>query len=344
MYVIRNDRPPRARIAAVGSYLPAREVSSAEIEHRLRHRGVDIPVGFIERATGIQSRRVAGEHENASDLAVEAAREALAAAGTDAREVELLIFAAASHDVTEPATANIVQAKLEARNAVVFDLKNACNSFVCALDVADTYVRSRRVETVLIATGEVPSLVTSLDFASRDELMQNFAHLTMGDAGTAAVVRHTEEDGAGILATAWLNQGEQWDLATVLANGTMHWGDRSPARALLHSRGVELEAWARREMPVVIQAALQAVGWAAADVDVVACHQHTRRIVTEILHGFDRPGHVPLPLVHAGNAASANVGLALAEAARSGNLRPGARTLLCSGSAGCSAIATALRW
>jgi 3-oxoacyl-[acyl-carrier-protein] synthase-3 len=99
--------------------------------------------------------------------------------------VDVLIFAAASHDVTEPATANIVQAKLGASRACVFDLKNACNSVMSALDVATAYIDSGRAQIVLVTTGEVPSLVVDRTPSSRRALEERFAHLTIGDAGGA---------------------------------------------------------------------------------------------------------------------------------------------------------------
>jgi 3-oxoacyl-[acyl-carrier-protein] synthase-3 len=96
-------------------------VTSADLERQIAAAGIAVSPGFIERATGIRERRIAREGENASDLAAAAAAKALGQAGLRPTDVDLLIFAAASHDVTEPATAHIVQSKLEARNAIVFE-------------------------------------------------------------------------------------------------------------------------------------------------------------------------------------------------------------------------------
>jgi 3-oxoacyl-[acyl-carrier-protein] synthase-3 len=345
MYVAPTRSARRSRIAAVGTYLPARVVASTEIEAGMRARGLAVPPGFLERATGIARRHVAASGENASDLAVAAARAALRAGGREPADVDVLVFAAASHDVTEPATANIVQTKLGARRAVVFDVKNACNSLLSALDVADAYVQLGRAETVLVTTGEVPSLVVNRTFATRAELSERFSHATMGDAGGALLLVASDDPARGIQATAGRSRGEAWALGTVLSFGTMHPHDTSPARALLHTDACRLEASARAELPAVIAAVLDAAGWSAASVDVIAGHQHTRRIAVDIARaaGLD-PARLALPLREAGNAAAANVPLALADAERGGRLVPGARVLLCGGSAGFSAIASAVVW
>jgi 3-oxoacyl-[acyl-carrier-protein] synthase-3 len=221
VYQHYNESSRRTAILGIGTYLPERVLTSSEIEAGIADVGIAMSPGFIERATGVGARRIAAERENASDLAVAAALEALESAGLGPLDVDLLIFAAASHDVTEPATANIVQAKLAAHRAQVFDLKNACNSLVTALDVADSYVQSGRARVVLVATGEMPSRATDLRFRSRDDVLARFAHLTFGDAGGAVVLGRSPTPHRGIVATAGVTRGEAWNLATVLSFGTM---------------------------------------------------------------------------------------------------------------------------
>jgi|SRR5581483_938661 len=344
MQVHVND-VPRSRIAGIGAFLPATVVRSVDLEDGLRSAGLPVPAGFIERATGIESHRAVSPGENASDLAVEAARQALARAEIASDDVDLLIFAAASHDVTEPATANIVQLKLGARRAVAFDVKNACNSFLSALDVADGCVRLGRARVAVVTAGEAPSLCTDPRVRSRQELAARFAHFTMGDAGGAVVLTRADEPSRGILASASITDGASWALGTVLSFGTMYPRDLSPERALLRSDGCALESRARAEMPRVMTAALEAADWPPETVDVIACHQHTRRIAHELALAVGmRPECLALPLRYAGNAAAANIPLALVDAADDGRLVPGARVLLCGGSAGFSAIATAVSW
>ncbi len=346
MFLRENRDVPGGQIVGLGTYLPDQVLTSEELEARIRHDGVVVMAeGFIERVTGVRTRHVAAASENASDLAEIASRRALEDAGINAGDVDLLIFAAASHDVIEPATASILQAKLGAHEAETFDLKNACNSFVSALDVANAYVRSGLAQVVLVATGEIPSRAIDLRFASQKELMAKFAHLTMGDAGGAVVVTVAAEPGQGIVATAGLTRGELWHLGTILSGGTMFPRDLSPQRAYLRNRGCELEQCARSEMPPVVRAVLEAADWTAGSVDVVAMQQHTRKIVEEIvtMSGIPRDRAV-LPLHHAGNAAAANIPLALGQARDEGRLVRGSRAMLFGGSSGFSVVVSAICW
>jgi 3-oxoacyl-[acyl-carrier-protein] synthase-3 len=340
-----NEPSRRTAILGIGTYLPERVLTSPEIEAGIADAGIAMSPGFIERATGVGARRIAAEGENASDLAVAAASEALESAGLGPLDVDLLIFAAASHDVTEPATANIVQAKLAAHHAQAFDLKNACNSLVTALDVADSYVQSGRARVVLIAAGEMPSRATDLRFRSREDVLARFAHLTFGDAGGAVVLGPSPTADRGIVATAGVTRGEAWNLATVLSFGTMYPRDTYPQGGYLRSRSCELEAYGRAEVPRVARAALAATGWRADQVDVVATHQHSKKLLYEIADEVGlRRETLMLPLRQCGNTASANVALALAEARERGRLRPEAKVLLCSAGSGFSVAATTVAW
>lgn len=345
MFLRENKHGLGGRIAGIGAYLPEAILTSEELERRIALQKIPVTRGFIERVTGIQCRHVASPEENASDLAVYAARAALEDAGVEASDIDLLIFAAASHDITEPATANIVQAKLGARDAETYDVKNACNSLVSALDVANAYIRADLAEVVLIATGEIPSRAVDLEFTSQADLMQKFGHLTMGDAGAALLVTRSREIGKGVLATAGVTRGEQWHLGTILSGGTMFPRDMSSDRAYLRSLGQDLEASGRVEVPPIARAVLDAAGWAAGSVDIVAIQQHTERIVCEIVSMTGIPAdRAMLPLRYAGNAVAANIPLALVEARKQNKLVPGAHVLCIGGSSGFSVVISAVCW
>ncbi len=346
MFLRENRDAPGGWIAGLGTYLPDRVVTSEELETDLRRGGVAVLAdGFIERVTGVRTRHLAAETENASDLAAAAANRALEDAGYSATDVDLLIFAAASHDVIEPATANIVQAKVGATQAETFDVKNACNSFVSALDVANAYIRAGLARVVLVATGEIPSRAVDLNFTSQKDLMAKFAHLTMGDAGGAVVVTKAPDIGQGLIATAGVTRGEQWHLGTILSGGTMFPRDLSLQRAYLRNRGCELEECARTEMPPAVRAVLGAADWTPESVDVVAMQQHTHKIVREIVRMSGIPeDRAVLPLRHAGNAAAANIPLGLQQARDEGRLNRSSRVMLFGGSSGFSVAISAICW
>src|SRR4030042_1812617 len=142
-------------IAGVGKYVPDNIISSEFVEERIALDKKNLaPRGFIEQITGVKERRhVSTTGEFSSDMAFKASQRALEQAGISAAEIDMIIFASASHDIAEPATANILQDKLEAWNAHAFDVKNACTSAVNALDIMDAYIKTGRCRIGLVATG-----------------------------------------------------------------------------------------------------------------------------------------------------------------------------------------------
>src|SRR3712207_3012855 len=131
-----SDNSPGVGITAVGAHLPERVVTTAELQHGVQRASrVRLPRGLFEKASGVVRRHVAGPGEYASTLATAAADKALRSADLDPLDIDVLLFASASRDVVEPATAHIVQAALGSK-AHALDVTNACNSFVNGIDVA----------------------------------------------------------------------------------------------------------------------------------------------------------------------------------------------------------------
>ena len=140
-------------IAGVGKYVPEKIITSASIEERLElERKFSMPKGTIEQITGVRERRHITGEQYSSDMALKASQIALEQAGVSADELDVIIFASASHDLAEPATANILQDKLEAWNAHVLDAKNACNSFLNALGIMDAFIQTGRCRVGLVAS------------------------------------------------------------------------------------------------------------------------------------------------------------------------------------------------
>ncbi|MEJ8641849.1 ketoacyl-ACP synthase III [Streptomyces sp. MS1.HAVA.3] len=257
MFIQPTDPPPRAGITAVGSLLPEEVLSSDDLLREVARRsGLALPPRLLTQATGIVSRRVAGEGVYASTLAVGAARRALDAAGLGPLDVDLLVFASASRDLVEPATAHIVQAELGSR-AHALDVTNACNSFVNGIDLARSMVLAGRARRALVVTGETPSRAVRRDPADLAELRDGFAGYTFGDAGAAVVVEAVER--GGILDVDTETHSEHWEVggSRAAGHGTRA-GTRTPTSA---ATGTNCGVFSRRWAPPSSTGRCTGRGW-----------------------------------------------------------------------------------
>lgn len=334
-----------AVIEAVGHYLPEKVVTSAEIEerHQLTSR-LGVPAGLIERLSGVRERRYCEDGETSSGLAARAGRECLDRAGMDASEIDLLIFAAATQDLGEPATANLVQHKLGARRAHVFDVKNACNAFLNAIDIADSFITTGRCEVVLIVSGEVLSKFVRKDIQSKDDLRLAFASLTLGDGAGAMLLRRREDSDRGIQAGCFVSDGSQWDVAVMRAWGVM-FDSMDPENYYFSSDGDKLQELAGEMLPDVIRRTLQETGWAPQDIHLTVPHQVSIRLIRKIGKMVGLPyERCMVTIDRLGNTAAASIPMALAQANDSGRLHPGDRVLLAGGASGFSGAAVSVIW
>jgi 3-oxoacyl-[acyl-carrier-protein] synthase-3 len=333
----------RPGIVGIGCYLPERVVSSDEVEQMVNAQSAPfrLPMGIVRMASGVEERRYARDDQSSSDLAAAAATAALADAEADPDEVDLVIFAAASHDVSEPATANLVQTKTRCSRAAVFDVKNACNSFLNGLDIAMSMIETKRSRCVLVTAGEVLSPTVRWDFESAADLRHRLASLTLGDAGAACVVAPTT-DGA-LHRGAFVSDGSHWDLSTVMSGGTLLRQDSS--RMYFECDSGRLLEVATEHLPAVISSALDGLGWSLEDVDLVVPHQVSKAIVDFITRemGFPRE-RCQVTLDRFGNTAAASIPLALATAVAEDAVAPGDRILLVGGAAGFSAGVLGVEW
>lgn len=335
----------RVVIAGVGSALPERVVTTADINRKIHDTtGFEITNGLVERVTGVRTRHHRSDDQQSSDLAAEAAAQAMERAGTSSSEIDLLIFASCTQDITEPATANIVQEKLGATGAQVLDVKNACNSFLNGLDVADSHLRAGKARRALVTSGETLSLGIDWNIRSADELKSRFAALTLGDAGAAAVLELASDDEErGILATRFRSHGEKWRLATVLAGGSRHRFDERYSYFFSDSGSLRTAAY--EFIPDVVAEVLDSVGWKPEEVDIACGHQVTE----ELVHGLTERCSIPLDrnvvtINDCGNTAAASIPLALARAYDQGRIKRGTKILLVGGAAGFSIGVIPIIW
>ncbi len=327
-------------VTGVGKYVPDHVVPTESVEQwlNLKER-LGIPPGMIERLTGVRERRIAAEGEASSDMAVRASREAIRRAGIRPEDIDTIIFAAASQDVGEPATANIVQEKLGAVNAHVFDAKNACNSFVNALDIMDAFIQTGRSQVGLVTSGEVITRFVNWNIDSKESLKRFLAGLTLGDGGGAMVLMagNGPDTGRGIRGASFLTDGSQWRLATITAGGNLQ-PDFDPKEIFFASNGAELDRLASKYIPLTMNRLLARLGWKLEDVDLVISHQYTEQTITKVANSMNLPmSKYMLTVRKYGNTASASIPIALSEAIDEGRVGQGSKVLLVGGAAGFSA-------
>ncbi|WP_078862111.1 3-oxoacyl-ACP synthase III family protein [Streptomyces sp. NRRL F-5123] len=301
-------RATRAGITAAAAWLPERSVSSAELQERISAAaGLRLPPRMVERATGIATRRAAGEGEYASTLAVRAARTALARAELAPGDLDLLVFASATRDVVEPATAHIVQAELGS-SAHALDVTNACNSFVNGIDTARAMILAGRARRALVVTGETPSRAVRHAPSGPDQLKDGFAGYTFGDAGAAVVVEPVAR--GGILDVDTETRSEHWPLGGIFGGGSRH--PRGDEHTYFHGDGSQLRTVFERFGMRVLDRMRERTGLGWDDFRHVLVHQVTLPYLDRFveLTGVPRDRLV-VTVPELGNMASATLGVQL---------------------------------
>lgn len=334
--VLLPQRRIASVIAGVGMYAPDKVITSEYVEEKLEFEAkFNMPPGSIEKITGVRERRYTSGNEISSDMAYEASKVALEKAEVTPEELEVIIFASASHDVAEPATANILQNKLKAYNAQVLDAKNACNSFLNGVDIMDAFMQTGRCRVGLVAAGEVLSKFVNWDIETFEELGLGFAALTLGDGGGAIVFKAENDEGRGIRRTRFTSDGSAWELATIKAGGTLCPLDIS--QYYFVSRSADINRLALRQIPPIMTSMIAESGWQPQDVELVVPHQVTQSVIERIIK------HVGIPfekcvvtLTKYGNTAAASIPMALAEAMEDGLIHNGSKVMLVGGASGFS--------
>lgn len=321
-----STAPARVRLASLAAALPERERTSEELEAMIlaASPGFRLRRGTIAARTGIVARRVAADHEQCSDLAVAAARRAMDDAGVFPEDIDLLVFAAAGQDLIEPATSHIVQVKL-GTDCQVFDVKNACNSFLNGIQLAESLIRGGRVRTALVTTGEICSRAVRWHVRDAEEFRTHFPSYTMGDAGAAAVLVASEDD-RGIRYAGFAARSAHWPLATIPAGGSMH--PRGDEFAYLRGDGPALKDAFVTHGPPMLRRLLREADLSLEDMDRIFVHQVGVPYHHEMLAATGIPAErVDCVVPRFGNMASASIPVAHALAVAEGRVRPGDRVM-----------------
>ena len=339
------NRPTvRAAIAGVASYLPEEVVTSEEIERRIAEASVEhgfVPVpGIVEKLTGVRERRYKRRDQNTSDLACEAAKKAMAMAGVTIDDIDLIVFGSSSQDLIEPATAHIVSAKLGGR-AVVFDIKNACNSFMNGMQVADSLIRTGQYQRALICSGECPSEAVRWNVRDTQHMKDSFAGYTFGDAG-AAMVLEARTDGTGIHEIDVVAASRYWELCTLPTGGSMH--PRDLEKTYFEGDGTALRDAFIEVGPGVIIDLFKRTRTTFDDYDVVLFHQVSEQMLDVFLSVSGVPEDKVVRTVDVlGNVASTTLPIQLEKAIESGRAKPGDNVLWIGVGAGISTVVMTTR-
>ncbi len=324
----------RSRIVGTGSYLPAQVVTNAELAKR-----VDTSDEWIRTRTGIRERRIAAEEETTSDMGTEAANRAVAHAGIAPSEIDLIVLATATPDMSFPSSACIVQHRLGIIGKPAFDLSAACSGFLYALGVADQFLRNRSARTALVIGAEKFSRV--LDWSDRNTCV------LFGDGAGAAILR-AEEGERGILSTHLHADGTYADMLMVARSGSRNPITQELIRTeaeYLVMRGNELFRVAVKTLEEAVLEALAANGLQAADVDLLIPHQANIRIIAATAKRLGLPMEkVVVNLERYGNTSAASIPIALDEAVRTDRIRPGDHVLFESFGGGLTWASALLKW
>lgn len=321
----------RSLVLGCGAYLPERVVTNDELAQK-----VDTSDEWIVKRTGIRERHIAADGELTSDLAVNAARDAMTRAGVSADEIDLVIVATSTPDNTFPATATRVQAALEIRRGAAFDVQAVCAGFIYALSVADNMIRLGQVKTAVVIGAEVFSRI--LDWEDRGTC------ILFGDGAGAMVLRGVEDgtDNAarGVLSTHIYSDGRYYDMLYV--DG----GPGSTGTAgVLRMEGKEVFRHAVNRMAESVETALTHNNLTLDDIDWLVPHQANIRIIESIGRRLRLSlDNVVVTVDMQANTSAATIPLALTQAQNDGRLKAGNLVALSALGGGFSWGSALLRW
>ena len=300
-----------SRITGTGSYLPPRVMTNDEFAARL-----DTSDAWIRERTGIVQRHIADESQASSDLALEASRHALQAAGIEAGRIDLILVATSTPDYIFPSTACLLQARLGVKGCAAFDVQAVCSGFVYALATADAFIRNGMYKNALVVGAEVFSRI--LDWNDRGTCV------LFGDGAGAVVLAAGSKP--GIHASVLHADGSQVGLLSVPGNVSRGCIVGSP---FLQMNGQGVFKFAVKVLDEVARETLAAARMSIEDIDWLIPHQANVRILDATARRIGLPREKLVVTVdHHGNTSAASVPLALDEFVRAGKIRPGHRVLM----------------
>lgn len=320
-------------------YAPQHVLSNADLAQILAGDGIETSDEWIRSRTGIARRRIAGEHESTSQMAIEAARAALRVADADPRQVDLVIVATTTPDHPFPSTACQVQDAIGARHAGAFDLGAGCSGFVYALTVAHQAIASGEHKLVLVVGADTLSRV--VDWSDRATCV------LFGD-GAGAVLLRSSQGPSGTMATLMGSDGSGGNLLIIPGGGGAspfrHATDDGRAR-FIHMNGQEVFRFATSIIPEAVEQVMHKASLDVADLQLIVPHQANQRIIASAAKRLKMPlDRFVMNLEDYGNTSAASVPIALCEAIEAGRVQTGHNIVMVGFGAGLTWAAVALKW
>ncbi len=303
-----------ARIIGTGSFLPERILTNQQLEQMVETTDL-----WIRERTGIRQRHIAAPEETTCDLAEQAARRAMSAAGKGPEEIDLIIVATTTPDQVFPSTACLLQSRLDIHGCAAFDIQAVCTGFIYALGVANSFIRSGAARCALVIGAETLSRI--VDWSDRQTCV------LFGDGAGAVVLEAAETP--GIISTHLHADGDYESLLRVPVGISKGYHKLQQEQAFIEMKGNEVFKMAVTTLGRIVDETLEANQMKKTDIDWLIPHQANIRIINatakKLRMAMDR---VVVTVDTHGNTSAASVPLALDVAVRDGRIRRGDTLLL----------------
>ena len=329
------SKPIRAKISALGTYVPPRLLTNADLE-----KMVDTTNEWIMTRVGIRERHIVEKGVATSDLAVEAAKKALAQRGFAPTDIEALIVGTVTPDMLFPSTACLVQHKLGAKGAWGFDISAACSAFLYSLQTGAQFIATGVHKRVLVIGADVMSSV--IDYTDRATCV------IFGDGAGAAILEPAEDDSVGLIDFIHEVDGSGGCYLYMPGGGSLNPSSHETVDKRMHyvhQDGQQVFKFAVRKQTEVCEKLLARNGLKGSDIDAFIPHQANLRIINATADRLGlRPESVIVNIEQYGNTTAGTIPLAMNTAIEQGKLKKGSLVLLASVCAGFTVGATLLRW
>lgn len=325
----------RAKISALGTYVPPRLLTNADLE-----KMVDTSDEWIMARVGIRERHIVDKGVATSDLAVEAAKKALTQRGLDPSDLDAIILGTVTPDMFFPSTACLVQHKLGAKGAWGFDISAACSAFLYALQTGAQFIATGTHKRVLVIGSDV--MTSIIDYTDRATCV------IFGDGAGAVILEPAEDDSVGLIDFIHEIDGSGACALYMPGGGSLHPSTRKTVDQKMHyvhQDGQQVFKFAVRKQTEVCEKLLERNGLKGSDIDAFIPHQANLRIINATAERLGlRPESVIVNIDRYGNTTAGTIPLAMATAIEQGKLKKGSLVLLAAVGAGFTVGATLLRW